>query len=108
NSSIKISGMLSRLNKKVGYNLKHSRDLFERKNYKLRAEFNEYTYMRQNLSYDIMNRSGKPSIQATFSRFTINDKFLGFYTFIEAFKLHMIKKLFNLEIPKDMILYQNK
>jgi len=108
NSTFKTGGMFSRSNQKVGYNLKLSRDFLGRKSFKVRAEFNEYTHMRQKLSYDIMNRSGEPSIQAAFSRLTVNDKFFGFYTFTDGFKPHMLKKIFNLESTKDMILYQNK
>ncbi|ORX88289.1 hypothetical protein BCR32DRAFT_324078 [Anaeromyces robustus] len=108
NSTFKTGGMFSRSNKKVGFNLKLSRDFLGRKNFKVRAEFNEYTHMRQKLSYDILNRSGEPSIQAAFSRLTINDKFFGLYTFTDSFKPHMLKNLFKLDSTKDMILYQNK
>jgi len=108
NSTFKTGGMFSRSNQKIGFNLKLSRDFLGRKNYKVRAEFNEYTHMRQKLSYDILNRSGEPSIQAAFSRLTINDKFFGLYTFTDAFKPHMLKNLYKLDSTKDMILYQNK
>eukprot|EP00833_Pecoramyces_ruminatium_P003755 jgi/Orpsp1_1/1177787/evm.model.c7180000062839.1 len=108
NSTFKTGGMFSRSNQKIGYNIKLSRDFLGRKNFKVRAEFNEYTHMRQKLSYDILNRSGEPSIQAAFSRLTINDKFFGLYTFTDAFKPHMIKNLYKLDSTKDMILYQNK
>ncbi|ORX51035.1 hypothetical protein BCR36DRAFT_326017 [Piromyces finnis] len=108
NSIFKTGGMFSRSNQKVGYNLKLSRDFLGRKSYKVRAEFNDYTRMRQKLSYDILNRSGEPSVQAAFSKLTINDKFFGFYTFTDVFKPHMLKTLFNLESTKNMILYQNK
>jgi len=108
NCSFKTGGMFSRSNQKVGFNIKLSRDFLGRKSFKVRAEFNDYTHMRQKLSYDIFNRSGEPSVQAAFSRLTINDKFYGLYTFMDAFKPHMIKNLFKLESTKDMILYQNK
>ncbi|OUM69266.1 hypothetical protein PIROE2DRAFT_2760 [Piromyces sp. E2] len=58
-------------NSTIFFSYGHKNEVFENSTFKTGVEFNEYTYMRQKISYDIMNRSGEPSIQTAFAKLNI-------------------------------------
>jgi len=108
-TKFKTGGMYARSNTKVGFNLKFEDKIFSRKSLRLRPGPNDRSYMREKLSADILNRAGLPSIQAAYARLYINDKYFGLYTFIDAVKPFMVKKLFELDDKtEEMILFQCK
>jgi len=105
----KTGGSNARSNSKVGFNLKFEEKIFNRKSIRLRPDPNDVSYMREKLTSDILNRVGLPSIQATYARLYINNEYFGLYTFLDAVKPAMIKKVFKVEDDgDDMYLYQCK
>jgi len=69
--------MYGRSHNKIGYNIKLNKKFLGRKQFKIRAEAYDRSYIRQKLSCDIANRIGLPSIQSTFVRLYINDQYWG-------------------------------
>jgi len=108
-TKFKTGGMYARSNSKVGYNLKFEDKIFTRKSLRLRPDPNDKSYMREKLTADILNRAGLPSIQSSYARLYINNKFFGLYSLLDSVKPYMIKKLFKLDDKsEDMTLFQCK
>jgi len=108
-TKFKTGGMYARSNSKVGYNLKFEDKIFTRKSLRLRPDPNDKSYMREKLTADILNRAGLPSIQSSYARLYINNKFFGLYSLLDSVKPYMIKKLFKLDDnSEDMTLFQCK
>jgi len=82
-----LAGSYSRSFAKPGYNLKirGKDDLFGRRQFKLRGDASEPTYMRTKLVSDIRNRIGMPSLSANYATLYINDEYYGLYIFTSFF-----------------------
>ncbi|ORX77392.1 hypothetical protein BCR32DRAFT_235796 [Anaeromyces robustus] len=91
--TFKMAGNNSRLYGKPAYNLKiHDDNLYGRKQFKLRADGSEPTYLRTKLVSDIHDRLGIPSISTNYITLYINNKYMGLYLLIDAFKPSWIEK----------------
>lgn len=79
---------MSRSFSRLNYNLKirGGKELYGRRQFKLRADSIEPSYMRTKLISDIHNRLGIPSLSANYCTLYINDEYMGLYIFTDAYK----------------------
>jgi len=91
-----LSGCYSRNFAKPGYNLKIRGDdeLFGRRQFKLRGDASEPSYMRSKLVSDIRNRLEMPSLSANYATLYINDEYLGLYILTDAYKESWIEYVY--------------
>jgi len=104
----KTGGMYARSNAKVGFNIKLDKQLFGRKNIRLRPDDTDKTHLHSKICSDIANRMGVPSIQGTFARLYMNDEYWGLYTLLDSLKTSWIKDTFNPSEDEITTLYQCK
>jgi len=88
-----IGGVSSRYYPKQGFNVKIRNDeLFGRKQFRIRSEAREATFLRSKLFCDINNRIGLPdSISANYMKMSINGEDLGFYVVMDSLKMTTVK-----------------
>jgi len=91
-----LGGSLSRTFAKPGYNLKirGGKELFGRRQFKLRSDFTDPTYMRTKLVSDIRNRIGIPSLSANYVTLCINDEYLGLFILTDLYKQSWIEYVY--------------
>jgi len=96
NVTFSLGGKSSRTFNKVAYNIKiHGDNLYGRKDLRLRADYNEPTFLRTKLYCDITNRLGIPSISANYVSLYINDEYMGLYILLDIYKSSWIKYNYN-------------
>jgi len=114
-----VGGKYSRLFSKPGYNLKirGDNDLYGRKQFKLRSDINEPTYLRSKIVSDMHNRIGLPSVSANYIDLYINNEYMGFYIISDAYKKSWIEYiygeentslLYKCESVKNLIVYDSE
>jgi len=91
-----LSGSYSRNFSKPNYNLKirGKDELFGRRQFKLRGDASEPTYMRTKLVSDIRNRVGMPSLSANYAILYVNNEYYGLYIFTDAYKESWIEYVY--------------
>jgi len=91
-----LSGQYSREFSKPGYNIKikGGKELYGRKNLKLRSDIIEPTYLRTKLMSDIHNHLGLKSLSANYAQLYINDEYMGLYIFTDSYKLSWTEKVY--------------
>jgi len=91
-----IAGSFSREFAKPGYNIKirGGKELFGRRQFKLRSDTTEPTYMRTKLVSDIRNRIGMPSLSANYATLYINDEYLGLFILTDIYKESWIEYVY--------------
>ncbi|ORX40426.1 hypothetical protein BCR36DRAFT_364596 [Piromyces finnis] len=108
-STFKIGGNFARTFSKPGFNINLNEEYNNRKSFRLRADVNDKSYLRQKLLTDITNRVGLPSIQSTFVTLTINGNYYGLYKLLDTIKPVNIKKLYDTKTnKKELELYNCK
>ncbi|CAO3651521.1 unnamed protein product [Cunninghamella blakesleeana] len=106
---IKIAGRSSRWVDKLSYSIKipKGQDLYGYRRLKLRALRTDPAYIREKLSYDIMKSVGLPVSGASYTRLIMNNRPIGLYLMIEAYKNPWFKNEFaNGEKLEQGITYQ--
>lgn len=88
--------MFSSLFAKPGYNinLRGVDVLYGRKQFKVRSDGQDPSFLRIKLISDIRNRLGFPSVSTNFIQLYINDEFMGFYIISDAFKKSWIEYMY--------------
>eukprot|EP00833_Pecoramyces_ruminatium_P002208 jgi/Orpsp1_1/1176240/evm.model.c7180000056922.1 len=91
-----LGGSYSRSFARPGYNLKirGKKDLYGRRQFKLRADASEPTYMRTKLISDIHNRLGIPSLSANYATLYINNEYMGLFIFTDVYKESWIEYVY--------------
>jgi len=108
-SKFKTAGNFAKSFCKPGFNIELSDKFYKRKSFRLRADINDVSHLRQKIVCDVANRVGLPSIQSTYVRLTINGHLYGLFTLMDTLKPVNIKKLYNTETnKKELELYQCK
>jgi len=81
-----IGGSSSRMYARQAFNLKikGKNSLFGRKQFRIRSEAREATYLRSKLACDMHNRLGLPSISANYISLYVNEEYWGFYVLMDA------------------------
>jgi len=81
-----IGGSSSRTYSRQAFNLKirGKNDLYGRKQFRIRSDAREATYLRSKLACDMHNRLGLPSISANYISLYVNDEYWGFYVLMDA------------------------
>jgi len=81
-----IGGSSSRSYSRQAFNLKikGKQNLFGRKQFRIRSDAREATYLRSKLACDLHNRLGLPSIAANYISLYVNDEYWGFYVLMDA------------------------
>lgn len=84
-----IGGSTSLSFKKQGFNIKirGKKELLGRTQIRLRSDAREPTFLRTKVMCDIQSVLGLTTINANHARLYINDKFMGLYVMMDAFKL---------------------
>ena len=94
-----MGGLFSSLFAKPGYNIKiRGGDiLYGRKQFKIRSDGQDPTFLRIKLISDIRSHLGFPSISTSFIQLYINDEFMGFYIIMliknHGLNMYMVKKI---------------
>ncbi|ORX75338.1 coth-domain-containing protein [Anaeromyces robustus] len=83
-----LGGHFSRNFAKPGYNIKirGGKELYGRRQFKLRSDPADPTYLRSKLVSDIHNRLGIPSLSANYATLYINDEYMGLFILTDAYK----------------------
>ncbi|ORX75339.1 coth-domain-containing protein [Anaeromyces robustus] len=83
-----LGGHFSRNFAKPAYNIKirGGKELYGRRQFKLRSDPADPTYLRSKLVSDIHNRLGVPSISANYATLYINDEYMGLFVLTDAYK----------------------
>jgi len=91
-----LAGGFSRTFAKPGYNLKirGENELYGRRQFKLRGDASEPTYMRTKLVSDIRNRLGMTSLSANYATLYINDEYLGLFILTDIYKESWIEYVY--------------
>jgi len=91
-----LGGQYSKTFPRPGFNVKirGNEELFGRRQFKLRADATEPSYMRTKLVCDIHNRLGMPSLSANYITLYINNKYMGLYILTDAFKESWIEYVY--------------
>jgi len=91
-----LGGSYSRSFSKPGYNLKirGGDELYGRRQFKLRGDASEPSYMRTKLVSDIRNRIGMPSLSANYATLYINDEYFGLFILTDAYKESWIEYVY--------------
>jgi len=91
-----LGGSYSRNFAKPGYNLKirGKDELYGRRQFKLRGDASEPSYMRTKLVSDIRNRIGMPSLSANYATLYINDEYLGLFILTDIYKESWIEYVY--------------
>ncbi|OUM57234.1 carbohydrate-binding module family 18 protein, partial [Piromyces sp. E2] len=88
-------------NKKLSYKISglktdDDKELFGRTGLKLRAEYNDPSFMREKLYFDMLNAIGVPTSQGRHVRVFINQKPIGLFLMTDDFSnKHFLKSMFN-------------
>ncbi|KAI8065445.1 coth protein-domain-containing protein [Gongronella butleri] len=98
-SELKLAGRSSRWVDKLSYALEIPKegkdDLYGFRRLKLRAMRMDPSYIREQIVYDLMNSVGLPVSGASYVRLIINDRPIGLFTLIEAYKGTYLRNQFN-------------
>jgi len=91
-----LGGSFSRRFSKPSYNLKirGGDELYGRRQFKLRGDASEPSYMRTKLVSDIRNRIGMPSLSANYATLYINDEYFGLFILTDVYKESWIEYVF--------------
>ncbi|KAL6617025.1 coth protein-domain-containing protein [Neocallimastix sp. 'constans'] len=84
-----LGGVSSRYYPRQAFNVKIRNDkLYGRKQFRIRSEAREATFLRSKIFCDINNRIGQPdSVSANYIKMAINGEDMGFYVIMDAVKL---------------------
>jgi len=87
--TFKIGGSSSRSYARQAFNLKirGKDDLYGRKQFRIRSDAREATYLRSKLACDMHNRLGLTSISANYITLYVNNEYWGFYVLMDSPKL---------------------
>ncbi|ORX70407.1 hypothetical protein BCR32DRAFT_225628 [Anaeromyces robustus] len=105
-----IGGSSSRIYGRQAFNLKikdKKKDLYGRKQFRIRSDAREATYLRSKLSCDMHNRLNLLSIAANYMLLYINDQYFGIYIIMDAPKESWAKLEFNDENSKNLYKCKN-
>ncbi|KAG0175357.1 hypothetical protein DFQ28_000969 [Apophysomyces sp. BC1034] len=93
---IKLSGRASRSDPKLSYNIKIPKksDLFGYRRLKLRSLSTDPSYIREQITYDVLKSVGLPATGFSFARVFINNNPLGLFGLIENYKNPWLKNEF--------------
>ncbi|ORX82418.1 hypothetical protein BCR32DRAFT_326849 [Anaeromyces robustus] len=88
-----LGGFSSRFYPRQAFNVKIRNDkLYGRKQFRIRSEAREATFLRSKLFCDINNRLGQPdSVSANYMKMSINGEDLGFYVVMDSLKMTYVK-----------------
>ncbi|KAG4081673.1 coth-domain-containing protein [Neocallimastix lanati (nom. inval.)] len=91
-----LGGQFSRTFSKPPFNLKirGGKELFGRRQFKLRGDATDPSSMRTKLMSDIHNKLGLPSLSANYAMLYINDEFMGLYILTDAYKESWIEYVY--------------
>jgi len=91
-----LAGQYSRQFARPGFNLKirGGNELYGRRQFKLRGDAFEPSYMRSKLVSDIRNRIGMASLSATYTTLYINDEYFGLYILTDVYKESWIEYVY--------------
>jgi len=91
-----LGGNYSRYFSKPGYNIKirGGDELYGRRQFKLRGDASEPSYMRTKLVSDIRNRIGMPSLSANYATLYINDEYFGLFILTDVYKESWIEYVY--------------
>ncbi|ORX46006.1 hypothetical protein BCR36DRAFT_332548 [Piromyces finnis] len=94
--TVKVGGRSSNEYGKPCINIKirGKKNLYGRKQFKLRPGARDATYLRSKLACDIHNRLGLPSISANYITLYINDEYIGLYILMDSIKPSWIEYVF--------------
>jgi len=100
---LKIGGNSSRFGGKVGFNLKLNKETFlGRNNLHLRADYNDPTHLRSKIANDLINKWNIPTVQESYANVYINNKYFGFYMFLDAIKPGWITSVYHLPEEEEV------
>ena len=87
--TLSLGGVSSRYYPRQAFNVKIRNDkLYGRKQFRIRSEAREATFLRSKLFCDINNRLGMPdSVSANYIKMSINGEDLGFYVIMDSLKM---------------------
>jgi len=94
-----LGGRYSRYFSKPGFNFKirGGKDLYGRKQFKLRSDINEPTFLRTKLISVMHNRLSLPSVSANYAELYINDEYMGLFIINDAFKESWVEYVYGEE-----------
>jgi len=114
--SLNLSGDRSINNRKLSYKIKDiegsdGEGLYKRKSLKLRANQDDFSFIREKLVYTLNDSLGIPTQGCTFVRLIINDKSIGLFTLIDHISNNgFLKEVFNngkkFDEKKDAVLFK--
>lgn len=83
-----LGGKTARCFSKPAYNIKigGGEDLFGSKNFRLRSESSDPSFIRSKLTSDVYQRLELPTVSTSYVTFYINDEYMGLYTATNAYK----------------------
>jgi hypothetical protein len=109
--NFKLGGKSSTEFSRPGYNIKikGGENLHGTKNFRLRSDQRDPTYMRTKLVADIMQKSGLITVESGYTELYVNDQYMGFWIIQDSVKNKWIERNFGPYEGKDLkTLYQCK
>jgi len=95
NVKLSIGGKYTQVFEKPQYNIQLKGDeLFGRSQIRLRSEVIDPSFLRSKIASDLTDVLGLPSIEASYTKFFINDDDMGLYLLRDAFKPEWIESNF--------------
>eukprot|EP00833_Pecoramyces_ruminatium_P016464 jgi/Orpsp1_1/1190496/evm.model.d7180000079387.1 len=100
---LKVGGNNSRTYDKVGFNLKLKKEkFFGRNNLRLRPDYTDITHIRSKLAVDLINKWNIPTVQETYANVYINNRYFGFYIFLDAIKSGWVHDIYQIPEEEDI------
>jgi len=109
--NFKLGGKSSPEFSRPGYNIKikGGNTLHGTKNFRLRSDQRDPTYMRTKLVTDIIQKSGLIAVEAGYTELYVNDEYMGFWIMSDSVKSKWIERFFGpIEGEELTTLYQCK
>eukprot|EP00833_Pecoramyces_ruminatium_P016326 jgi/Orpsp1_1/1190358/evm.model.d7180000078514.1 len=75
---------------------------FGRNNLRLRADLYDVTHIRSKLVIDLLNKWNIPTVQETYANLYINNKYFGFYMFLDDIKPGWIHDVYQIPEEEDI------
>jgi len=114
NVELELGGMASRGHKKHPFKVslsenatdsKENTEVYNRSGFKLRNLVYDSTYIKNKITYDVLNSIGVPIPQSTHARFYINNTPFGLYEFSDTLKKKFVRNMFHTDEKKADIKY---
>ncbi|ORX86578.1 coth-domain-containing protein [Anaeromyces robustus] len=109
--NFKLGGKSSTEFSRPGYNIKikgSDKTLHGTKNFRLRSDQRDPTYMRTKLSTEVIQKSGLIAVEAGYVELFVNDDYMGFWVISDSIKKNWLKRKFGDEREEVRTLYQCK